>query len=125
LLYEIGLVTLASPIILGTPNHISIEDPDLAEEVQRFEGRLNERNSYSHSQFTIDSTENPHPRFSGLMQSIRERRGEKVEILAPIYNDKNTNMTEATIDEPIPGNIYMDSMAFGMGCSCLQVTFEA
>jgi hypothetical protein len=119
LLYEIGLVTLASPIILGTPNHICIEEPDLAEEVQRFEGRLNERNSYSHSLFTIDSTENPHPRFSGLMQSIRERRGEKVEILVPIYKDKNTNMIEATIDEPMPGQIYMDSMAFGMGCSCL------
>jgi len=49
LLYEIGLITLASPIILGTPNHISIEDPDLAEEVQRFEGKLEQRNEYSKS----------------------------------------------------------------------------
>ena len=24
-----------------------------------------------------------------------------------------------------PGFIYMDSMGFGMGCSCLQVTFQA
>jgi len=54
----------------------------------------------------IDSTENPHPRFRGLMKSIRERRGEKVKILIPIYPDTNTNMTEPTEDEPYPGSIY-------------------
>jgi glutamate--cysteine ligase catalytic subunit len=59
------------------------------------------------------------------MKSIRERRGSKVQILVPVFNDLNTNMTEATYDEPFPGSIYMDSMHFGMGCSCLQVTFEA
>ena len=59
------------------------------------------------------------------MTSIRERRGEKVKILIPIYQDKNTNMTKPTYDEPYPGSIYMDSMHFGMGCSCLQVTFES
>lgn len=58
------------------------------------------------------------------MQSIRERRGKKVEILVPLYQDTNTNMTEVTNDEPFPGQIYMDAMAFGMGCSCLQITYE-
>lgn len=82
-------------------------------------------NKFSHSKFTIDSTENPHPRFPGLMKSIREHRGEKVKILIPIYQDENTNMTTPTDDEPYPGQIYMDSMPFGMGCNCLQVTFEA
>jgi hypothetical protein len=53
------------------------------------------------------------------MKSIRERRGEKVKILIPVYPDKNTNMTLATDDEPFPGYIYMDAMHFGMGCSCL------
>jgi len=53
------------------------------------------------------------------MKSIRERRGEKVKILVPLYQDEHTNMTSATEDEPYPGMIYMDSMGFGMGCSCL------
>jgi hypothetical protein len=26
---------------------------------------------------------------------------------------------------PVPGQIHMDAMAFGMGCCCLQVTFQA
>lgn len=42
----------------------------------------------------------------------------------PIYPDINTNMNIATSEEPFPGSIYMDSMGFGMGCSCLQVTYE-
>jgi len=29
--------------------------------------------------------------------------------------------------KPLPGtpNIHMDAMAFGMGCCCLQITFQA
>jgi hypothetical protein len=37
------------------------------------------------------------------MQSIRERRGEKVKILVPIYKDENTNLTIPTYEEPFPG----------------------
>jgi hypothetical protein len=48
------------------------------------------RNMFSRSEFAIDGTENPHPRFPGLMKSIRERRGEKVEILVPIFKDLHT-----------------------------------
>lgn len=58
------------------------------------------------------------------MKSIRERRGEKVKILIPIYPDTKTNLTVPTYEEPYPGQIYMDAMHFGMGCSCLQVTYE-
>lgn len=58
------------------------------------------------------------------MTSIRQRRQEKVKILIPIYKDEKTNVQEPTYEEPYPGHIYMDSMHFGMGCSCLQVTFE-
>jgi len=85
---------------------------------------LEKINKFSKSKFVIDGTENPHPRFSGIMKSIRERRGEKVKILVPIYPDTNTNLSKPTDDEPYPGHIYMDAMHFGMGCSCLQVTFE-
>jgi glutamate--cysteine ligase catalytic subunit len=44
--------------------------------------------------------------------------------LSPIYKDKNTLYEEATAEEPYPGQIYMDAMHFGMGCSCLQITYE-
>ena len=58
------------------------------------------------------------------MKSIRERRGEKVKILIPLYKDTHSNMTLETKDEPYPGQIYMDAMHFGMGCTCVQVTYE-
>ena len=45
------------------------------------------RNKFSRSEYAIDGTENPHPRFPGLMKSIRERRGEKVRILVPLFNE--------------------------------------
>ena len=37
------------------------------------------------SYFVLDSTINTHPRFANLVQSIRERRGEKVEIRVPLF----------------------------------------
>lgn len=46
-------------------------------------------------------------------------------IQIPIYKDKHTDLETPTYEEPYPGMIYMDAMHFGMGCSCLQVTFEA
>ncbi len=108
--------------VLGTEGHMFIKDPKLAEAVEQVP--LEKLNAASESLFTLDATVNPHPRFPGLVQSIRERRGEKVCITAPLYKDKNTDLERTSVKEPIPGQIYMDSMAFGMGCSCLQVTFE-
>eukprot|EP00347_Sterkiella_histriomuscorum_P009710 403340177 len=122
---KIQLVSIASPFILGMKDHIIIQDQNLIEEIRANNYDLEKVNQYSHSRFTIDSTENPHPRFPGLMKSIRERRGEKVSIYVPIYRDVNTNLTVSSDDEPQPGFIYMDSMHSGMGNSCLQVTFEA
>ena len=122
--YGLALASMASPPILGTQDHIIINDPEIVQRLEEAKGDLEMANLYSKSQFVIDSTENPHPRFSGLMKSIRERRGEKVRILVPLFQDERTNMTVATKEEPFPGQIYMDSMHFGMGCSCLQVTYE-
>lgn len=84
---------MATPIILGTKDHIAIEDEEVLEEISRFDGNLELRNKFSQSLFAIDSTENPHPRFPGLMKSIRKRRGEKVKILVPIFKDAKTNFT--------------------------------
>lgn len=79
-------------------------------------------NEFSKSYCIDDVIINSHPRFGCLTRNIRARRGKKVEIKIPIYQDKYTNMTKPTEDEPYPGSIYMDAMAFGMGNTCFQIT---
>ncbi|KAM3966577.1 glutamate--cysteine ligase [Aphomia sociella] len=71
-----------------------------------------------------------HPRFKTLSSNIRHRRGEKVAINLPIYRDINTKIP---VDDSYkldpngaqPNCVYMDAMGFGMGCCCLQLTFQA
>jgi glutamate--cysteine ligase catalytic subunit len=82
-----------------------------------------------------------HPRFSYLSKNIRERRNAKVAINLPIYVDENTpqpfiedlnqygddpknSQTESKLAAK-PNHIYLDAMGFGMGCCCLQMTFQA
>lgn len=72
---------------------------------------------YADSDYISDSVINPHKRFGTLTRNIRMRRGEKVDIRIPLFQDENTPQG---LDE-----IHMDAMAFGMGCCCLQVTFQA
>merc|ERR1719510_978186 len=69
----------------------------------------------SRSDTVPDSVINPHPRFGTLTANIRERRGEKVDIQLPVYQDVHT--TQRTVS--------MDCMAYGMGSCCLQVTMQA
>ncbi|CAF1306237.1 unnamed protein product [Rotaria sordida] len=78
-----------------------------------------------------------HPRFKTLTRNIRMRRKSKVAFHVPLFIDKNTprpfienlsiyghdnNANEST---PIKDHIYLDAMGLGMGCCCLQVTFQA
>lgn len=96
----------------------------------------------SHSLFLPEEITNPHARFPTLTANIRRRRGSKVAINVPIYFDENT--PKPFIDHTIPwdrdiypedheardgaakpDHIYLDAMGFGMGCSCLQITFQA
>lgn len=91
----------------------------------------------SHSLFFPDDAIYPgHPRFKTLTSNIRQRRGEKVVINLPIFKDKNTpspfieNLTVVGSDgeagrAALPDHVYMDAMGFGMGCCCLQLTFQA
>ncbi|KAJ9066034.1 glutamate--cysteine ligase [Entomophthora muscae] len=96
----------------------------------------------SRSLFLPDEIINPHARFPTLTANIRRRRGSKVAINIPIYHDKNTPKPfidpsipadrglfpedkEASAGAALPDHIYMDSMGFGMGCNCLQITFQA
>lgn len=72
-----------------------------------------------------------------LTRNIRTRRGRKVEISLPLFKDTQTDPLVSSKQAclfPIeqapslyhePNQVYMDCMAFGMGCCCLQVTFQA
>lgn len=71
-----------------------------------------------------------HPRFKALTSNIRLRRGEKQTINIPVFRDVNTKIPvdDSYILEPDaakPDCIYMDAMGCGMGCCCLQLTFQA
>lgn len=76
---------------------------------------ISEVNVASRSLYVLDKEVNKHPRFPQLMKSIRERRGDKVHQYLPVFQDKNTSETQ----------VHLDAMAFGMGLSCLQLTYEA
>eukprot|EP01137_Pigoraptor_chileana_P012789 Opistho-2@65526 len=89
---------------------------------------------YAQSLFFPDDAINPHKRFPTLSANIRERRGRRVVINVPIYKDINTPSpyVEAVANADTefaaavkPDHIYMDAMGFGMGCCCLQATFQA
>jgi glutamate--cysteine ligase catalytic subunit len=89
------------------------------------------------SKYFPDEAINPHPRFATLVENIRARRGSKVVINVPIFPDRQTKDPFQEINEDalfpdasdesaaISQNIYMDCMGFGMGCCCLQTTFQA
>jgi hypothetical protein len=47
-----------------------------------------------------------------------------VKIMVPLFKDEKTDTTPEEGAGGSPG-IFMDAMAFGMGCNCLQVTFQA
>lgn len=93
----------------------------------------------SQSLFLPDEIINRHVRFPTLTANIRKRRGRKVAINLPMYPDSNTKLVddsipkrdlfasdkEAFLGAAKPGHVYMDSMGFGMGLSCLQVTMQA
>ncbi|KAH7925518.1 GCS-domain-containing protein [Leucogyrophana mollusca] len=96
----------------------------------------------SHSLFLPEEITNPHARFPTLTANIRTRRGSKVAINLPLFIDERT--PRPFVDPTIPwqrsiypedpeakngaaliDHIYMDAMGFGMGCCCLQLTFQS
>ncbi|CAK9780515.1 GCS-domain-containing protein [Cutaneotrichosporon oleaginosum] len=92
----------------------------------------------SKSQYVGQLITNPHARFPTLTANIRQRRGSLVDIRLPLFIDEHTKLPEGskvplsrtnpkTPARPQPGTpyIHMDAMGFGMGCCCLQITFQA
>ncbi len=97
------------------------------------------------SSYIPDSVISPHPRFATLSGNVRRRRGKRVNIKHPLFIDTHTNATSDV--DPVTGaplgsagnvpavderpelrakgdEVHMDAMVFGMGCCCLQVTFQ-
>ena len=71
------------------------------------------------SDYIGDGIINPHPRFAALSANIRKRRGEKVNIRAPLFHDTNTpEYAELTGFTPSSSCCADDNMLlwrFGMG----------
>jgi len=102
---------------------------------------LTTRGPIANSMFVPDEIINPHPRFGTLTKNIRARRGSNVCIKRPKFKDVNsarhpsgtakkkdesTNLPQTPEEaDNLVDNTYADAMAFGMGCCCLQVTFQA
>lgn len=93
------------------------------------------RGPFAQSLFFPDDAIHPFPRFPWLTRNIRERRGSRVVINVPIFHDSRTprpfmdalamNGDDESRAGAVPDHVYMDAMGFGMGCCCLQVTFQA
>lgn len=66
-----------------------------------------------------------HPRFKTLTRNIRKRRGEKIVIKLKIFKDENTKLPVEGSPHTEPDVVLLDAMGFGMGCCCLQLTFQA
>ncbi|CAG8459855.1 13849_t:CDS:10 [Funneliformis caledonium] len=127
------------------PNEVPItiaSFPRLGCQGQFLEPHYEPRGEASRSLFVPDEVINPHARFPTLAANIRKRRGSKVAINMPIFHDiktpkpfidptipKDRNLfpedKEAAEGAALPDHIYMDAMVFGMGCCCLQITFQA
>lgn len=65
-----------------------------------------------------------HPRFKTLARNIRQRRGKNVDIRLTVFKDEKTQIPVEGAPADQPDAVQMDAMAFGMGCCCLQLTFQ-
>lgn len=119
------VVTMASFPMLGTSSAFAKEHFIASND-----------NATSCSAFIPDEAIDRHVRFPTLTRNIRLRRGRKVDIRVPLFCDERTkesllvgnnnkSLFEAEADLPASDYIAMDAMCFGMGCCCLQVTFQA
>ncbi len=78
----------------------------------------------SDSEYVSDDIISTHPRFTTLTANIRARREEKVDIRVPLFADVATPEFRDHKGGRFPPHVHMDAMAFGMGCCCVQLTFQ-
>lgn len=91
-----------------------------------YKPRPNDSDCYAQSLYYPDEAIFPgHPRFKNLTRNIRLRRGSKVSINLEIFKDEKTKIPVDGSPADQPNIVHMDAMGFGMGCCCLQLTFQA
>ncbi|CAG2242989.1 GCLC [Mytilus edulis] len=66
-----------------------------------------------------------------IHQNIKDRKGGKIEILIPVYQDIKTKSafpavikTKCKMEQSYDNSIYMEGLVFGAGCCGLQTTFQ-
>ena len=84
-------VSITSTAVMGLPGFVRPQDPD---------DDMSVHGPVADSNFLPDSIINPHPRFATLTGNIRARRGAKVDIHMPLFEDEHTAQTpeEAGVD---------------------------
>lgn len=91
-----------------------------------YEPRPDDENCVARSLYFVDEAIFPgHARFKTLSRNIRMRRGSKVSIDLPVFKDENTKIPVEGSRADKPDFVHSDAMGFGMGCCCLQLTFQA
>lgn len=91
----------------------------------RYETTPDDENSAARSLYFPDQAIFPgHPRYKTLTRNIRQRRGEKVDINLKVFRDENTKLPVEGSPAGQPDAVHLDAMGFGMGCCCLQLTFQ-
>ena len=101
--------------------HCALLPDEIAPSLSNFP-MLGVKGDYSHSKnvggpiansvFVDDAVINPHPRMGALTANIRARRERNVKVSMPVAEEFGG------------GTVDGDAMAFGMGCTCLQVTMQ-
>lgn len=76
------------------------------------------------SRYLPDEIISDHPRFRTITKNIRERRGELPNCRLTVFKDINTQIPVTGAPANQPDAVHMDSAGFGMGCCCLQITFQ-
>ncbi|CAI2167497.1 15006_t:CDS:10 [Funneliformis geosporum] len=117
------------------PNEVPItiaSFPRLGCQGQFLEPHYEPRGEASRSLFVPDEIINPHARFPGSKVAINmpifhDIKTPKPFIDPTIPRDRNLfpEDKEAAEGAALPDHIYMDAMVFGMGCCCLQITFQS
>jgi glutamate--cysteine ligase catalytic subunit len=82
-------------------------------------------NEITRSRYLDDRMINKHPRYRTLATSLLQRRGEGQNVIAPLFQDVNTNLNYVDEFEPVAGHTHNESATVGCGLSCLQVTFAS
>ncbi|KAI8866907.1 GCS-domain-containing protein [Ramicandelaber brevisporus] len=81
------------------------------------------------SAFLPDDTITGHARYERMQPNTNSRHGGPPSAFLPVYKDTNTtwpykHQYPGTMDIP-DNHIYVDTLMYGFGCACLQITMQA